>query len=125
MNLLLDTHSLLWWLADDRSLSGKARTAISESSNMVFVSAATVWEIIIKKGLGKLKMPADLNEALNMNYFQTLPITTRHALAVGALPLIHQDPFDRMLVAQAKTEGLTLVTRDEEIQKYSVAFIPA
>jgi PIN domain nuclease of toxin-antitoxin system len=79
----------------------------------------------IKKALGKLKTPGNLEQALEVNRFQPLPITIRHALAVGELPPIHQDPFDRILVAQAKVEGLTLITRDEDIQKYNFPFIPA
>lgn len=125
MNLLLDTHVLLWWLADDASLSEIARNAIIENNNIVFVSAATIWEIVIKKGLGKLKIPGNLQDALGENYFQSLPVTARHALAVGKLPRIHQDPFDRMLIAQTKEEKLTLITRDQEIQKYRIPFIAA
>ncbi len=125
MNLLLDTHVLLWWLADDASLSEHARNAIIENSNIVFVSAATIWEIVIKKGLGKLTIPGDLQGALSENYFQSLPVTARHAFAVGKLPRIHQDPFDRMLIAQTKEEKLTLITRDQEIQKYRIPFIGA
>ncbi len=125
MNLLLDTHVLLWWLADDASLSEHARNAIIENNNIVFVSAATIWEIVIKKGLGKLRIPGNLQDALRENYFQSLPVTARHALGVGKLPRIHQDPFDRMLIAQTKEEKLTLITRDQEIQKYRIPFIAA
>ena len=125
MNLLLDTHTLLWWLGKDPTLSKNARTAIRDNRNVIFVSAATAWEITIKKALGKLQTPDNLEEALEVNQFLPLPITIRHALAVGELPPIHQDPFDRVLVAQAKVEGLTLVTRDEDIQKYRVPFIAA
>ena len=125
MNLLLDTHALLWWLGKNPTLSKEARRAIRDSRNSVFVSAATVWEMAIKKALGKLETPDNLEEALEVNHFQSLPITVRYALAVGELPLIHRDPFDRMLVAQAKLEGFILVTRDENIKKYGVPVIPA
>jgi PIN domain nuclease of toxin-antitoxin system len=125
MNLLLDTHPLLWWLGNDPTLSKEARAAIRDSKNTVFVSAVTVWEIIIKKALGKLETPDNLEEALELNNFQPLPVTIQHALAVGDLPLIHRDPFDRMLVAQAKLENLTLVTRDENLKKYGVPFMLA
>ncbi len=125
MNLLLDTHVLLWWLADDASLSEHARNAIIENNNIVFVSTATIWEIVIKKGLGRLTIPGDLQDALSENYFQSLPVTASHALAVGKLPRIHQDPFDRMLIAQTKEEKLTLITRDQDIQKYRIPFIAA
>ncbi|HPO16006.1 MAG TPA: type II toxin-antitoxin system VapC family toxin [Candidatus Hydrogenedentes bacterium] len=125
MNLLLDTHALLWWLEDNPSLSREARAAISDGNRAVFVSAVTAWEIVIKKRLGKLDAPDTLEEALAANAFQELPVTIAHALAAGALPAHHTDPFDRMLVAQATLENLTLVTRDENIQKYPVAIIAA
>lgn len=125
MNLLLDTHALLWWLGGDPELSKAARDAISSAENIVFVSAATVWEMSIKKALGKLNTPGNLEEALEANNFLPLAITIRHALAVANLRSIHQDPFDRMLVAQAKLERLTLVTRDMNIQKSRIPFIPA
>jgi len=110
MNLLLDTHALLWWLDDPATLSEEARLAIADSKNMVFVSAASVWEITIKKGLGKLDAPNNLEEVIAENRFSPLPITIAHALAVSQLPRHHNDPFDRTLAAQAKVEGLTLVT---------------
>lgn len=125
MNLLLDTHVLLWWLDDPALLSSEARTVIAEGRNPVFVSAAAVWEIIIKKARGKLKAPDNLEEVLEQERFQPLPITIPHALAVGALPPLHEDPFDRIQVAQAKVEGLVLVTRDSFQMKYGVPFIEA
>jgi len=120
MNLLLDTHVLLWWLEDNPVLSDKARAAISDGKRGVFVSAASAWEIAIKKALGKLEAPDDLEAALPANAFQALPISMAHALTAGALPAYHGDPFDRMLVAQAMLENLTLVTRDENIARYNV-----
>ena len=125
MNLLIDTHVLLWWLDDPALLSGEARTVIAEGRNPVFVSAAAVWEIAIKKARGKLEAPDNLEEVLEQERFQPLPITIPHALAVGALPPLHEDPFDRIQVAQAKVEGLVLVTRDSFQKKYGVPFIGA
>jgi PIN domain nuclease of toxin-antitoxin system len=125
MRLLLDTHTLLWWLDDHPTLSQEARHAISSPHSEVFVSAVTAWEIVIKKRLGKLKMPSGLDRELAAQRFAALPVTVEHALAVDKLPDHHEDPFDRMLVAQAMVEGMTLVTRDRDIRKYRVAVIEA
>ena len=125
MNLLLDTHALLWWLADDPNLSEKARAHIFDSNNLVFVSAAVVWEIQIKQSLAKLKIPPDFQRVLDRQPFEFLAMTVEHAFAVGDLPLIHRDPFDRMLIAQAKTEGFTIITRDSLFNKYTVPIIKA
>ena len=125
MILSLDTHVLLWWLAGNATLSQTTRTEISDGKNLVFVSAAAAWEMVIKSALGKLDIPSDLEAALTANRFQPLPITIPHALAVADLPHHHNDPFDRLLIAQAKVEGLTLVTRDEQIKKYDVSVMEA
>jgi len=126
MKLLLDTHILIWWFAPTiSSLSEAAYTAISDNKNLVFVSAATAWGSTIKKALGKLDAPDNLEEELARHRFQPLPITISHALAVGQLPRYHKDPFDRILVAQAKVESLTLVTRDEKLEMYDIPFIAA
>ena len=123
MNLLLDTHALLWWLDDNPTLSKKAREAISDGGNMVFVSAVVIWEIRIKQALGKLEIPSDFREAINSQAFEMLPITADHAHLIGELPQHHRDPFDRMLIAQAKFERLTLVTRDKNFNKYNVPIL--
>jgi PIN domain nuclease of toxin-antitoxin system len=125
MNLLLDAHALLWWLADDPGLSQEARTAIGAAENAVYVSAVTAWEIAIKRALGKLEAPEDLDVAVSASGFQELPITIAHALAAGQLPNHHKDPFDRMLVAQAQLENLILITRDERIVRYALPTIRA
>ena len=125
MNLLLDTHVLLWWLDDPSLLAEKARNAIAQGDNMIFVSAAVAWEIAIKKALGKLEAPDNLQDVMAAERFQSLPITIPHALAITALPAIHQDPFDRIQIAQAKLESLTLVTRDRFIQQYPISSIKA
>ena len=125
MRLLLDAHALLWWLADDPSLSKAAREAIGSPSNQVAVSAITVWEIGIKQALGKLEAPADLVETIETSGFDGLPVTLAHGAAAAGLVRHHDDPFDRMLVAQAQAEGLTVVTRDEAIRRYGVAILAA
>jgi PIN domain nuclease of toxin-antitoxin system len=124
MNLLLDTHAFLWAIDNSPKLSQMARDAIVNGNNIVFVSAATAWEIAIKKAIGKLKIPnGDYLEELKLHRFIPLDITTEHALAVENLPPHHKDPFDRMLIAQAHVESLTLVTRDPRIKAYAVQFI--
>lgn len=125
MNLLLDTHALLWWLDDHPTLSKKARTVIADGKNLVLVSAVVVWEIRIKQALGKLKVPQNFKHALDEQPFETLDVRVEHAHAVGDLPPHHRDPFDRMLVAQATVEGLTIVTRDLRFKKYKVPLIDA
>jgi PIN domain nuclease of toxin-antitoxin system len=120
---LLDTHVLLWWLADDPALSTKARHVISDEKNIIFVSAASAWEITIKKALGKLEAPDALEEALQENNFKELPITLQHVLAIQGLPHHHGDPFARILIAQAKCESLTLITADEKLVGYEVALL--
>lgn len=125
MRLLLDTHVLLWWLANDPALGEEARAGISAPGSSVCVSAATAWEISIKQALGKLDAPSDLARQIELHRFEPLPITVSHAYAAGALPRHHEDPFGRMLVAQAVAEGLTLVTRDPRISLYGVGTLPA
>ncbi len=126
MNLLLDTHAFLWAIGNPSNLSQRAREAIVDGNNIVFVSAATAWEIAIKKGIGKLQIPeGDYLQELELHRFTPLNITTEHTLAVEHLPPHHKDPFDRMLIAQAQVEKLMLVTRDERIKAYAVSLIEA
>ena len=125
MRLLLDTHVLLWWLADDARLGVEARTAIAAGDAQVAVSAASAWEIAIKQRLGKLRAPDDLAAQLAQHRFVPLAVTVPHALRAEALPPVHDDPFDRMLVAQAELEGLTVVTRDADIGRYGVPILAA
>ena len=122
--LLPDTHAFLWWLSDSRRLKRDARTAISETSALVHVSAATIWEIAIKTRLGKVNPGTKhLDQEIAANQFSELAISARHALAAGNLPLYHDDPFDRMLIAQAQLEDLTIVTHDETFGQYKVAVL--
>ena len=124
MNLLLDTHVFLWAVDNNPNLSPAAREAIVDGHNIVYVSAATAWEISIKRTLGKLTIPeGDYLEELRLHRFTPLSITTEHALAVEKLPPYHKDPFDRILIAQAQEEDLFLVTRDKRIQSYEVRYI--
>lgn len=123
MKLLLDTHALLWWLANHKALGADARAAIRNGRNTVFVSAAVAWEIAIKRALGKLEAPDDLQEALAINRFRPLLISVGHAITAGALPRHHDDPFDRMLISQAQIEQLTLVTHDRQFADYGVAIL--
>ena len=122
MRLLLDSHAFLWWLMNDRRLGPAARTALSQAAAPIHVSAASIWEIGIKARLGRLDLgDRDMVAALEDEAFLELPVTARHAHAAALLPRHHDDPFDRMLVAQALLESLTLVTRDEALEAYGVA----
>jgi len=123
LRVLLDTHILLWWLADDPHLPALARTAIADPDTAVIVSAATAWEIAIKKAAGRLDAPDDLLEALHANDFDTLAITARHGVVAGALPHHHADPFDRMLIAQAQVEALAVVSVDSQFSDYDVEML--
>ena len=125
MNLLLDTHVLLWWLNNDPILAEEARDYISDGQNPVFISAAVLWEIRIKQSIGKLEIPHDFLQVMYKQPFEFLPITIDHAYAVGDLPPIHRDPFDRLLIAQAKMENFTIITRDHLFEKYQVSTIRA
>jgi PIN domain nuclease of toxin-antitoxin system len=124
VSLLLDTHVVLWWLTDDPTLSNEVKSLLDHEPD-VFISPATLWEVTIKQAIGKLPEPTDLPERVRDSGFGELPITFEHAIVAGRLPLIHRDPFDRMLVAQARCENLTLTTRDAAIRKYDVAVLVA
>ena len=119
MKLLLDTHILLWWLDNNPALSETAIDAISSSDNIVFTSTASIWEIVIKEALNKLVLPDNFKEVLQKEPFQNLDITTEHAYAVSQLPPHHQDPFDRILIAQSIVENLTFVTDDASVSMSS------
>ncbi|MGB7685180.1 MAG: type II toxin-antitoxin system VapC family toxin [Solirubrobacterales bacterium] len=125
MRLLLDTDALIWALSWPDRLSKAAAGAIRDPENDVFVSITSPWEIAIKKALGKLRAPDDLESQLHGKRITLLPITLRHARAIESLPHHHGDPFDRMLIAQAQIEGLTIVTSDRQMQLYQVALLPA
>ena len=125
MRLLLDTHALLWWIGDEGRLNKAAFAMIASRDNEILVSAASLWEISTKRNLGKLQAPENMCRVVQEKGFTGLPISLIHAEAAGALPLHHRDPFDRMLVAQAKVEGLTLMSDDPRIAQYDVQRIGA
>lgn len=125
MRLLLDSHVLLWWFDGGEQLGETTRSAIGDPGNQALVSAATLWELSIKQSVGKLVVDVDLREHAVEQGFEELPVTGRHALAVRDLPRHHRDPFDRMLVAQAGLEGLTLVTADRLLSAYDVPVLHA
>jgi PIN domain nuclease of toxin-antitoxin system len=127
MRLLLDTHSLLWYLTSDPRLSKKAATVLADPATEAFVSAATLWEIVIKASLGKLELAKAFEELfpaqLESNNFELLPVEIRHLQRLGELPFHHRDPFDRLLIAQAIEDSLVILGRDEAFGAYPVATI--
>ena len=125
MILLLDAHALLWWLTNDRKLSREARGAIADPGNDVVVSAATAWELAIKQATGKIDLPADLASALDGAGLSGLPVTIEDAGVAASLPLLHRDPFDRMLVAHARRIDATIVSRDAQLEPYGIRILPA
>lgn len=125
MNLLLDTHALIWVFDSNPTLSEEAQEAVADGRNEVLVSAVTAWEIAIKRALKKLELRGDYQRGLKLYRFVPLAISTEHALAVEHLPAYHADPFDRLLIAQAQLENLTLVTRDERFSNYDVKMLRA
>jgi PIN domain nuclease of toxin-antitoxin system len=122
MKLLLDTHALLWFIGNDSQLSISARETIENPAHEKFVSAASLWEIALKLSLEKLKLPRPFGEVfpqqLEVNGFELLPIACEQLVRLSELPFHHRDPFDRLLITQALTDGMTIVTRDQEFSKY-------
>ena len=126
MNLLLDTHAFLWFVAGDERLSARARRAMEAEDAELFLSAVSIWEMAIKSSLGRLTLPAPLDEYIAEKLehgFRVLPIDWMHAAAVEKMPFHHRDPFDRLLVAQAAAEGMPLVSADPEFRAYKVKVI--
>ncbi|WP_405899515.1 type II toxin-antitoxin system VapC family toxin [Streptomyces sp. NBC_00727] len=123
MKMLLDTHVVLWWLGDSPELTEEVKHLL-DTEPSVFVSAVTPWEISIKQSLGKLDGPTDLAERVRDSQFTSLPVTAGHGVRAGRLPEHHRDPFDRILIAQAQTEGMTILTRDKWIPSYDVRVMP-
>ena len=123
MNVLLDTHIVLWWLADDPALPRAAAEVVADPVTTAVVSAASVWEIAVKRAAGRLEVPDDLLEVLVAGDFQPLPLAASHPLSARGLPPHHRDPFDRMLIAQARCEGLTLISVDERFAEYDVELL--
>ena len=125
MNLLLDTHAILWWLTGDPRLRPAARASITKEAGHVVVSAASAWEMSIKAATGKLDPPSEWLGVALASGFEPLSITFEHAVEAGGLPRHHADPFDRMLVAQARLEDLVIVTADPRIARYDVRTLAA
>jgi len=127
MKVLLDTHTFLWWITDDPKLSLRVRGIINDGENEIFISAITGWEIAIKAQIGRLKLPDQpqhfILEQLKINGMKSLPIEMRHALHISTLPIHHQDPFDRILIAQAQMEELSILSADPQFGKYDVTII--
>ncbi len=123
--LLLDTHAFIWWISGDESLGPIAREQIADTANQIYISAATVWEMSIRRQLGKLTAPDDLEAVVERCGFTPLSIGLFHAQQASGLPMHHRDPFDRILIAQAQAEGLTLVTRDFAFPEYGVRLLTA
>ena|SRR5579864_3994861 len=125
MQYLLDTHVLLWWFITPEKISVKARKIIRDKSNEIFISSVSFWEMAIKKSLGRLTLPHNLIEAVTAESFKILPIMAEEGLGVADLPLLHTDPFDRLLIIQAKLHDLVIITKDSKIAEYSVITIKA
>lgn len=124
MKLLLDTHAFIWWDSEPAKLSPRALSLCQDSENQLYLSVVSLWEIQIKSGLGKLRLSTPLRDIVAMqqeaNGLALLSIHPNHTYALDGLPALHKDPFDRMLVAQAVSEGLRVITHDESVRKYSV-----
>lgn len=120
---LLDTHVLLWWLTEPEKIAATARQMIANRNNAIFVSSVSFWEMAIKNSLGKLTLPNNILSISKSEGFKILPLTPEEGLSVANLPPIHQDPFDRILIAQAKYNNLALLTHDKIIQTYPIATV--
>ncbi|MEI6095410.1 MAG: type II toxin-antitoxin system VapC family toxin [Gammaproteobacteria bacterium] len=125
MSYLLDTHVILWWLSEPQKINEKARNVIRDRSHTIYLSSASFWEMAVKQSIGKLTLPHNLLETLTIEGFKSLPILPQEALGVADLPMIHQDPFDRLIIVQAKLHDLILITADEKIIQYPVSTLKA
>lgn len=126
MNIILDTHIFIWWNDDPSKLSKKAREVIEDRNNIIYISSVVIWEIVVKMMLGKLEAPDNPLAIAIQEGFIPLPVTGEHAMALKNMENHHSDPFDRLLIAQAKHEGFTLLTRDKAIMKYGdLAYLKA
>ncbi len=125
MHYLLDTHVLLWWLIAPEKLNTKSQKIIRDKSNTIFISSVSFWEMAIKKSLGRITLPHNLMEAVTEENFKLLPILPEECIGVADLPFIHSDPFDRLLIIQAKLLDLVIITKDEKIPKYPVVTLKA
>lgn len=124
MNVLIDTHVLLWWLSDHPSLPQRSRQLLADPDTTIYLSAVVMWELRIKQALGKVVLPAEFRETLENQGFTELPVTIAHTDRLATLPMVHRDPFDRLLVAQALEEKLCLMSFDDAVRQYEVTLAP-
>lgn len=122
---LLDTHTLLWWADQPSLISDQAKRIVESGHTQVYTSIVSAWEVAIKQRLGKLFVPMTVEQIVERGKFLLLPVNLKHVAVLSDLPLLHSDPFDRMLVAQAMAENLTLITRDEAILRYPISTVRA
>ena len=124
-NYLLDTHVLLWWLSGDKKLSSKMRRVVSDPNKVIYVSVASVWEMVTTESLGKLKVKQidKIEEVIKQSGLVVLPVEIEHLLKLRELPMKHKDPFDRLIISQALVEGLVVVTNDKKIAEYEVKIL--
>lgn len=120
MSYLLDTHIFIWWMEQNKRLPQSTYQILNDPQKQVFLSVASIWEVLIKQSKKKIKLPVDINAGIKHSNFQVLPIGFSHVLRLQKLPLVHQDPFDRILVAQAQFEKMTLITVDPKIKQYDI-----
>jgi PIN domain nuclease of toxin-antitoxin system len=125
MQYLLDTHVLLWWLANPKQLSQKSQNIITDKANRIFVSSISMWEMAIKQELGRLEIPINILSILQAENITMLPLTAEEGLGVVNLPKLHSDPFDRILIVQAKLNNLVFITKDKKIMEYAIPIIKA
>lgn len=123
-SFLLDTHIFIWWMEKNKKLSKDVKSIIENPENQIFLSTVSVWEMIIKKSAGKLKLPHNWKTTLKNSRFDILEVSLEHVYLLESLPLLHKDPFDRMLIAQAQAENCILITDDSKIKKYKVDTFP-
>lgn len=122
---LIDTQVFVWWMEESKRLPKNIFNLLNDPQNQIFLSVASVWEIVIKRAKNKLKVPTDIEGGIKKSYFTVLPIELAHVIQVDKLPIYHQDPFDRILISQAKVEGLTFITSDPKIWKYKISILKA
>ncbi|OGT37186.1 MAG: hypothetical protein A3F12_04175 [Gammaproteobacteria bacterium RIFCSPHIGHO2_12_FULL_38_14] len=125
MEYLLDTHVILWWLTQPQKINQKAQQIIQDQSNRIFLSSASFWEMAIKKSIGRLTLPHNLIETITAENFKILPILPEECLGVADLPLLHSDPFDRLIIIQAKLNNMIVITNDQKIAEYPVVIVAA
>jgi PIN domain nuclease of toxin-antitoxin system len=125
MQYLLDTHVILWWMISPNKISKPAQKIIRDKTNTIYLSSVSFWEMAIKTSIGRLTLPHNLLEAVAADGFKILPIMPQECLGIVDLPLIHTDPFDRLLVVQAKLNDLIFITKDEKIKQYPVVIVKA